>query len=77
MTADVTVRPFLAADDPRAMLPVDEVAVLLDVSVRLLIRAHRADPDAYPAERVGTRWRMPRWWVERKIACQPPAEVAS
>jgi hypothetical protein len=73
LTADATAassRPLLAADDPRAMLPIEEVATLLDVSVALLKRAHLANPDEYPAERVGTLWRLPRWWVERKISCQ-------
>jgi hypothetical protein len=53
------------------MLPIEEVAVLMDVSVALLKRQHTEHPDDYPAERVGTLWRIPRWWVERKIACQP------
>jgi len=52
------------------MLPIEEVAVLLDVSVALLKRQHLAAPAEYPAERVGTLWRMPCWWVERKIACR-------
>lgn len=59
------------------MLPIEEAAVVLAVSVALLKRQHLANPAEYPAERVGTLWRIPRWWVERKIACQPPAEVAS
>lgn len=73
MSADaIAVQPgtFLAAGDPRAMLPIEEVARLLDVSVKCLKDQHRADPAAYPAERVGVLWRIPRWWVERKIACQ-------
>jgi hypothetical protein len=73
LSADVTVRSPLAANDPRAMLPIEEVAVLLDVSVALLKRQHLADPARYPAERVGTLWRLPRWWVERKIACSAEA----
>ena len=52
------------------MLPIEEVAVLLDVSVALLKRQHMADPEDYPADRVGTLWRIPRWWVARKIACR-------
>jgi hypothetical protein len=75
LSADVAARPSLGTDDPRAMLPIEEVAVLLDVSVALLKRQHLADPGAYPAERVGTLWRLPRWWVERKIACS--AEVTA
>ena len=73
MSADGAVAPqwpFLPPGDRRAMLPVEEVAVLLDVSVALLKRQHLADPAEYPAERVGTLWRMPCWWVERKIACR-------
>ena len=73
MSADVTERSFLAAEDPRAMLPIEEVAVLLAVSVALLKRQHFANPVEYPAERVGTLWRLPRWWVERKIACNAEA----
>lgn len=72
MTAEAAVvqlRPFLAASDKRAMLPVGEVAELLDVSEKMLKEQHRADPQRYPAERVGTLWRIPRWWVEQKIAC--------
>ncbi len=72
LSAELTaVRPFLAADDPRAMLPIDEVATLLDVSVKCLKDQHRADPGGYPADRIGVLWRIPRWWVERKIACRP------
>jgi hypothetical protein len=52
------------------MLPIEEVAELLDVSVALLKRQHLANPDEYRAERVGTLWRIPRWWVERKIAAE-------
>jgi hypothetical protein len=52
------------------MLPIEDVAELLGVSVALLKRQHLADPAEYPAERVGTLWRMPCWWVERKIACR-------
>ena len=73
MSADGAVAPqwpFLPPGDPRAMLPIEEVAVLLDVSVALLKRQHLADPGEYPAERVGTLWRMPCWWVARKIACR-------
>ena len=73
MSADGAVVPqwpFLAPDDRRAMLPVEDVAELLDVSVALLKRQHMADPEGYPADRVGTLWRIPRWWVERKIACR-------
>ena len=64
-------RPYvpLSADDPRRMLPLSEVAILLDVDSTTLIRNHERDPDGYPAERVGQLWRVPRWWVERKIAC--------
>jgi len=64
---------FLATGDRRAMLPIEEVAGLLDVSVALLKRQHLADPEGYPADRVGTLWRIPRWWVERKIACKKDA----
>lgn len=74
MTADATAAircHGLDADDPRAMLPIEEVAVLLSVSVALLKRQHHANPVEYPAERVGTLWRIPRWWVARKISCQP------
>jgi hypothetical protein len=80
LSADATaVRPatFLAADDRRAMLPIEEVATLLAVSVKCLKDQHRADPAAYPAERVGVLWRIPRWWVERKIACVPAAEAVA
>lgn len=73
MSADGAVASqwsFLAPGDRRVMLPIEEVAVLLDVSVALLKRQHMADPKGYPAERVGTLWRMPCWWVERKIACR-------
>jgi hypothetical protein len=65
----VALQAFLPAGDRRAMLPIEEVAELLSVSVALLKRQHLADPAGYPAERVGTLWRIPRWWVERKIAC--------
>lgn len=74
MSADETLprqQPVLGADDPRAMLPIEEVAVLLDVSVKLLRRQHEVNPAEYPAEQVGILWRIPRWWVERKIACSP------
>ena len=73
LSTDVTEQPFMAADDRRAMLPIEEVAVLLDVSVGLLKRQHLADPARYPAERVGTLWRIPCWWVARKIACSAEA----
>jgi hypothetical protein len=66
-------RPTLGTDDPRAMLPIEEVAALLDVSVKLLRRQHEVNPAEYPADQVGVLWRIPRWWVERKIACQPAA----
>jgi hypothetical protein len=70
----VAPRPApLTAADPRAMLPIEEVATLLDVSVRTLKRQHEADPGGYPAERIGGLWRIPRWWVERKVACGTPA----
>ena len=59
----------LSADDPRQMLPLPEVATLLDIDPTTYVRNHRRDPDAYPADRVGKLWRIPRWWVERKIAC--------
>jgi hypothetical protein len=74
LIADKTDPPqqaTLSADDPRAMLPIEEVAVLLDVSVKLLRRQHETNPAVYPAEQVGVLWRIPRWWVERKIACSP------
>jgi hypothetical protein len=58
------------------MLPIDEAAVLLDVSPRLLKRQHRSDPESYPAQRIGVLWRIPRWWVEAKIACAASQEVA-
>lgn len=67
----------LSPADPRRMLPIEDVAVLLDVSVKLLKQHHLADPAAYPAERVGTLWRIPRWWVERKIACRPSSEAVA
>lgn len=70
----VLQRPSPDAADHRAMLPIEEVATLLDVSVQLLKRQHLADPAGYPARRVGVLWRIPRWWVDRMIACQP-AEV--
>lgn len=70
MSADgITAELLLPVDDPRRMLPIEEVATLLDVSVDLLKRQHRADPAEYPANRIGILWRIPRWWVERKIAC--------
>ena len=50
------------------MLPIAEAAAALDVSVKYLKNLHRGDPDAYPAERIGTRWRIPRAWVEAKAA---------
>ena len=67
-------RPVLAPDDPRIVLPIEEVAVLLDVSVALLKRQHLADPDAYPAERIGVLWRIPTAWV-RSLG-RWPREVA-
>ena len=66
---------FLPAEDRRAMLPIQEAAILLDVDPELLKRQHRADPVNYPAGRVGTRWRIPRWWVEQKIACMNGAQA--
>lgn len=78
MSADglaVLPRTTAATGDPRAMLPIEEVAVLLDVSVQLLKRQHAADPASYPARRVGVLWRIPRWWVDRMIACQPDREA--
>jgi hypothetical protein len=56
-------RSSLAPDDPRLLIPIEEVSVLLDVSVALLKRQHLADPDAYPAERIGVLWRIPTAWV--------------
>ena len=61
-------RSPLPESDTRQLLPIDEVAAMLDVSVALLKRQHLADPDAYPAVRVGVLWRIPRKWVEQKIA---------
>jgi hypothetical protein len=55
------------------MLPLVEVARLLDVDPDVLKRQHQANPAGYPAERVGKLWRMPRWWVESKIACEVSA----
>ena len=71
-TAAAEARPYapLSAEDPRQMLPLGEVATLLDVDPTTLMRSHERDPAAYPAERVGTLWRIPRWWVERKIAAE-------
>ena len=69
MSADGAVAPqwpFLPPGDRRAMLPIEEVAVLLDVSVALLKRQHLADPAAYPAERIGVLWRIPTAWVRSK-----------
>jgi hypothetical protein len=65
----ITAVPWvrLSSEDPRRMIPIQEVADLLDVDPQLLKRQHQADPDNYPAERIGTLWRIPRWWVERKI----------
>lgn len=71
MSAEVIVmqqRPALPASDRRVLLPIDEVAGMLDVSVALLKRQHLADPAEYPAVRVGVLWRIPRAWVEQKIA---------
>lgn len=59
-------REALSPADQRLMLPIEEVAYLLDVSVALLKRQHLADPQNYPAERVGVLWRIPRAWVEHK-----------
>lgn len=76
MSADTDTTPNragLLGDDPRAMLPIEEVAVLLAVHVRTLKRLHEQNPDEYPAEQIGVSWRIPRWWVERKVACRPPA----
>lgn len=56
------------------MVPIQEAADLLDVDPELLKRQHRADPVNYPAERIGTLWRIPLWWVEQKIL---PPEGAS
>jgi len=61
--------------DARLMLPIKEVAALLGVSVPLLKRQHLANPQAYPAERIGTLWLMPTAWVEAKTAW--PREVPS
>jgi hypothetical protein len=58
----------LSPADRRLMLPIEEVAVLLDVSVGLLKRQHLASPDDYPAERIGVLWRIPRAWVEARTA---------
>ena len=71
MSAEVITvhqRPALPASDRRQLLPIEEVAAMLDVSVALLKRQHCADPDEYPAVRVGVLWRIPRAWVEQKIA---------
>jgi hypothetical protein len=63
----------LSAADRRLMLPIEEVAALLDVSVALLKRQHLANPDEYPAQRIGVLWRIPRAWVEARTAW--PREV--
>lgn len=67
-------RYSLASDD-RLMLPIEEVAKLLHVSVALLKRQHLADPAEYPAVKIGSLWRIPRAWVEAKTAW--PREVRS
>ena len=68
MTADTAAVTAAAPEDRRRMLPIAEAAEALDVSVKYLKDLHRADPCAYPAERIGTRWRVPRAWVEAMAA---------
>ena len=74
LRASGNARYSLASDD-RLMLPIEEVATLLHVSVALLKRQHLANPGDYPAERIGVLWRIPRAWVEAKTAW--PREVRS
>jgi hypothetical protein len=71
LSADGTVVNFrrsLTADDRRLLLPIEEAAGLLDVSIATLKRQHLADPANYPAKRIGTLWRIPRSWVEAQAA---------
>lgn len=67
----------LSSSDRRLMLPIEEVAELLDVSVALLKRQHLANPDEYPATRIGVLWKIPRAWVEAVTAWPRPPAAAS
>lgn len=63
----------LSPADRRRLLSIEEAAAILDVSVPTLKRMHFADPDEYPAVRIGVLWKVPRAWVEAKTAW--PREV--
>jgi len=72
----VNLRRSLTANDRRLLLPIEEVAGLLDVSIATLKRQHLADPASYPAKRIGTLWRIPRAWVEAQAAWPTPEAIA-
>jgi hypothetical protein len=76
LTADASaahVRPSPdTTDDPRLMLPINEVSVLTGVSVALLKREHLAGK--VPARRLGVLWLIPRAWVDAFTAWPPRDE---
>ena len=65
----------LSPADRRLLLPIEEAAAILGVSAATLKRRHLADPEHYPAERIGVLWKIPRAWVAAKTAW--PREVRS
>lgn len=63
----------LSPGDRRRLIPIEEAAQILDVCVATLKRMHLANPDEYPAVRIGVLWKVPRAWVDAKTAW--PREV--
>jgi hypothetical protein len=75
LSAEVQQCEPLSPADRRLLLPIEEVAAMLGVSVPLLKRMHLSNPDEYPAERIGVLLRIPRSWVVAKTSW--PREVRS
>jgi hypothetical protein len=60
-------RPALAPDGDE-LLPLKVAAKRLGIVEATYKRLHLADPDAYPATRVGVQWRVPAAFVDAKTA---------
>lgn len=60
-----------AAQEPAGMLlDIKAAAVRLGTTVATYKRLHLADPDAYPATRIGVQWRVPAAFVDARTAWQ-------
>lgn len=72
MSADATTVPLRSVlatgEDPRVLLPIDEVAELTGVSEATLRRSA-------PIRRIGSRTLIPRAWLDR-LAAWPEGEAS-